>query len=101
MPCRAGGMRQEEPSRNWSRCTNEALFRPLQSQFYMERWVNRVRLSTGWKRLTRRGTLNLYISRQVEDSSHCVKIRDLDNSYAVSGYPIKAPTKNVALGGRQ
>jgi len=50
------------------------------------------------ERLTRRGTLNLSISKPVEDSSHCVMIRDLDNSYAVSGYPIKAPTKNVAPG---
>jgi hypothetical protein len=63
----------------------------------MERWANRTKLLSGWKKPIRREILNSHISRRDEDSSHCIKTRDSDNYRAALGYPIKAPTKNVAL----
>src|ERR1700756_5890325 len=87
---RATKMRPEEYSPNWRICTSKELFRPVQSRFCMGHWVNRMRLSPGWKRPTRSATLNSRTSKWDEDSSPCAKIRDLKNSYTVSGYPIKA-----------
>src|SRR5438552_2485088 len=50
-----------------------------------------MRLSPGWKRLTRSATPNLHISKCRDvDSSPCVTIRGFSNWCTVSDYPSKA-----------
>src|SRR5580700_10978048 len=70
-PCRDARIRQEEYSRTSSNYTSKASFPLLHWRSYMERWANRTKLLSGWKRPIRREILNSHISKRDEDSSHC------------------------------